>query len=149
MSKTKKQTVLFIIIMILIVLFMGYLMSKDVISKVSSSMNKLKGNYVENKRTYNKPVIFSIINSSGEEKVKEDVALIISVKDDYGIKDIEYSLDNKNWKSIKNVKKQDNVYTGKVVFSKNINKEVYIRAVNKHSIISDYIKTRVIIDKEN
>ncbi len=141
----KAKVKVLIISAIIIGLFVFVLFKTGVITTVNNAMNKLSGNASINNNS--KPNIINIVNSSGEEKVNEDVVIFIDVLDTSKIKRIEYSLDNINWHSVDSMFKDNEVITGKVVFTKNMKKIVYVRAINEYNNVSDYKTTKVIIEK--
>lgn len=143
MKKAKIKAL--VIAAILIGLFVFVLFKTGIMMSINNAMNKLSGTATITKTS--KPIIINIINSSGEEKVNEDVVVFIDVMDTSKIKNIEYSLDTINWRSVDSITKDNDIMTGKVVFTKNMKKTVYVRAINEYNNVSDYKTTKVIIEK--
>lgn len=146
MQKTRKNILVFIILIVFVGIVTYVLYSAGFTKKVLASIENLKGEALLEQKVYSKPEILTIINTSGEKKVNEDVVLFIDVLSDSNVK-IEYSYDMKKWKSVNDVTKDNDVYTGRMVFKKNIQSLVYFRAINEQNKVSDYKKTKVIIDK--
>ena len=126
--------------------FIYTLFSTGLLMNISSEMGKLTGSALIDKND-NKPVILEVISSSGGEKVSEDVVLFVDVIDEAKIKSIEYSLDNITWNKIDRISYDDGVVTGKVVFTKNMNNKVYLRAVNEYDNVSEHRVVNVHIEK--
>ena len=93
------------------------------------------------------PLIDTVINSSGQQLVNTDVAIIINSSSKYNITKIEYSFDLKDWKKVKGEYGSKNVTT-KIVFEETMNEKVYIRVENEKGYKSYAYETVVNIDKE-
>ena len=90
-----------------------------------------------------------LINSSGENKVDGDVVLTIDATSDVKISKIEYSTDKENWLEADDLTydKEADKYISRIIFTKNINKTVYVRAVDEYDNESYYQSTVVNIEK--
>lgn len=147
MNNTAKNILIFIII-ILVAIFVSYFIFSSGIT------NKLKGSVEELSASINGtlpddlPIINSVINSSGEELVNTDVAIIIDANSKYDISRVEYSYDLKKWIVAKDNFNSKNI-NNKIVFKNDINKTIYFRVVNKKGYKSYPYKTTIMIDKKN
>ncbi len=145
MVKTRRNFLLLIMLLIISVVSCFTLIQTGVLNKIEGNVS----NAIE-KEDYNiKPKITMLINSSGENKVNEDVVLTIDAMSDVKIDKIEYSMDKENWLESDDLTydKEKDKYISRIIFTKNINKTVYVRAVDEYNNVSYYQSTVVNIEK--
>lgn len=145
MVKTRKNFLLLIMLLIISVVSCFTLIQTGVLKKIEGNVS----NVIE-KEDYNiKPKITMLINSSGENKVNEDVVLTIDATSDVKIDKIEYSMDKENWLESDDLTydKEKDKYISRIIFTKNINKTIYVRAVDEYNNVSYYQSTVVNIEK--
>lgn len=138
--------ILFLIIMVMI-LTSYFLFVSGTTSKIKASLSKMESELNENPNVSDYPIITMVINSSGEKLVNEDVAITIMSNSNYKIDKIYYSYDKEKWYS--------NVYEAnygkeaciKLLFTKTMNKIVYIKVENEKGYQSYVYETRINIDK--
>ena len=95
-----------------------------------------------------KGLIKSVINSSGNSVVNSNVVLNVTASSIYKITKVEYSFDLKDWKKISGNFNRNNI-DAKIIFTKTMDKKIYIRVTNDHGYRSYPYKTSVKIDKES
>ena len=142
----KKYIFAFVIIIILIMGISYFTFTSGITKKVVASLRASAVQKKENPGVYNMPVITNVINSSGENFVNTDIAIIINATSNYNIKYIKYSYDMKKWKTIDGFDSKE--ITHKLVFKKSINKKLYIKVENEKGYASYPYKTVVKIDKK-
>lgn len=147
MKKDKRNIFILIMIIILAVVISYLLFFSGLTNKLKANVNELKVSVNDDINASDLPIIDGVINSSGESLVNTDVALIINASSKYKITKVEYSFDLKKWKIIKG-NYDKNEITSKLVFSDDMNKQVYIRVQNEYGYRSYAYKTFVNIDKE-
>lgn len=148
MQKDKKNVFIFIIIILLVVVASYFLFSSGTSDIIKASIRKLRATAnLTQGNTEEYPVINMVINSSGGEYVNTDVAITINATCNYNIENIEYSFDKETWNEA-----TDATYgkeaKAKLVFTKSINKTLYIRVRNELGYSSYYFDTPVKIDKD-
>lgn len=147
MQKDKKNILIFIVVL-LIIIFISYFMFKSgTTSKIKGSLDGLTASVVEANPS-DLPIINFVVNSSGEQFVNTDVAITINASSKYNINKVEYSYDLKNWKEVKE-KINNKEINAKIIFTKTMNKQLYIKVTNEKGYSSYAYETKVKIDKEN
>lgn len=146
MQKDRKNIFILILIIIMVISVSYVLFFSGLTNKLKASLQNLSVNN-ENATVSDLPLIESVINSSGEQLVNTDVAIIINSSSKYNITKVEYSFDLKDWKKIKGDYNSKNI-TAKIVFDKTMNKKLYIRVENEKGYRSYPYETKVNIDKE-
>lgn len=142
----KKYIFAFVIIIILIMGISYFTFTSGITKKVVASLRASAVQKKENPGVYNMPVITNVINSSGENFVNTDIAIIINATSNYKIKYIKYSYNMKKWKTIDGFDSKE--ITHKLVFKKSVNKKLYIKVENEKGYASYPYKTVVKIDKK-
>lgn len=142
-----KRNIFILLIVIMIVISISYLLFFSGLTiKLKASLQNLTVNNSDANAS-DLPLIDSVINSSGEQLVNTDVAIIINSSSKYNITKVEYSFDLKDWKKVKGEYDSKNV-TAKIVFEETMNEKVYIRVENEKGYKSYAYETVVNIDKE-
>lgn len=145
MVKTRRNFLLLIMLLIISVVSCFTLIQTGALKKIEGNVSN-----IIKKENYNvKPKITMLINSSGENKVDGDVVLTIDATSDVKISKIEYSTDKENWLESDDLTydKEADKYISRIIFTKNINKTVYVRAVDEYDNESYYQSTVVNIEK--
>lgn len=144
MKKDKRNFWILVIIIIIIILISYFIFSFGI-------TDKLRGSVIQNDNVSivvdDYPRITSVINSSGEKYVNTDIAIIVNASSKYNINKLEYSFDLKKWFNI-NKKLNSKEINEKIVFSKNMNENLYIRVINEKGLKSYSYKTVLKIDKQ-
>lgn len=146
MQKDKKIILIFTIVLLLIVGASYFLFASGTTNKIKGSINGLTSSVIDGEAS-DLPIINYVVNSSGEKLVNTDIAVTINASSKYNIKKIEYSYDLKNWKKMDEEFNSKEV-SAKLVFTKTINKKLYIRVINEKNYSSYAYETVVKIDKE-
>lgn len=142
-----KRNIFILLIVIMIVISISYLLFFSGLTiKLKASLQNLTVNN-NDANASDLPLIDSVINSSGQQLVNTDVAIIINSSSKYNITKVEYSFDLKDWKKVKGEYGSKNVTT-KIVFEETMNEKVYIRVENEKGYKSYAYETVVNIDKE-
>ena len=142
-----KRNIFILLIVIMIVISISYLLFFSGLTiKLKASLQNLTINN-NDANASDLPLIDTVINSSGQQLVNTDVAIIINSSSKYNITKIEYSFDLKDWKKVKGEYGSKNVTT-KIVFEETMNEKVYIRVENEKGYKSYAYETVVNIDKE-
>lgn len=142
-----KRNIFILLIVIMIVISMSYLLFFSGLTiKLKASLQNLTINN-NDANASDLPLIDTVINSSGQQLVNTDVAIIINSSSKYNITKVEYSFDLKDWKKVKGEYGSKNVTT-KIVFEETMNEKVYIRVENEKGYKSYAYETIVNIDKE-
>lgn len=150
MKKDKKNLFIFIIIIVCVIVFSYFLFFSGITEKLRASATGITANVDKDVKKEDLPVINSVINSSGNSVVNSNVVLNITASSIYKITKVEYSFDLKNWKKISgNFNRNRNNIDAKIIFTKTIDKKIYIRVTNDHGYRSYPYKTSVKIDKES
>lgn len=148
MRKDKRNILILFLIIMVVVLTSYFLFISGTTSKIKASLNKMESNFNEEPNVSNYPIITMVINSSGEKLVNEDVVLTVIAKSYYKIDKVYYSYDNKKWYSNvyeANYGKEANI---KLLFTKTMNKKVYIKVENEKGYQSYAYQAMVKIDKK-
>lgn len=148
MKKDKKNLFIFIIIIVCVIVFSYFLFFSGITEKLRASATGITANVDKDVKKEDLPVINSVINSSGNSVVNSNVVLNITASSIYKITKVEYSFDLKNWKKISGNFNRNNI-DAKIIFTKTIDKKIYIRVTNDHGYRSYPYKTSVKIDKES
>ncbi len=148
MKKDKKNLFIFIIIIVCVIVFSYFLFFSGITEKLRASATGITANVDKDVKKEDLPVINSVINSSGNSVVNSNVVLNITASSIYKITKVEYSFDLKNWKKISGNFNR-NTIDAKIIFTKTIDKKIYIRVTNDHGYRSYPYKTSVKIDKES
>lgn len=148
MRKTKRNIIIFIVVIIALVAFSYYLFKSGATDKIKGQINKMTAVISPAKGPDDYPVIKFVFNSSGEKMVNNDVSLTIDVVSKYKVTNVSYSFDKKTWYDAINEFKYGNNVSEKITFTKTMNKTVYLRAENEKGYQSYYYETKVMIDKE-
>lgn len=144
----KKSNIIILCISILLTIFASYFIFKrGITKKLIANVNEVMSINKEGKLSSDLPIISMVLNSSGEKVVNTDVAITVSATSNYNIKRLEYSYDLKTWKSLNKNFNSKNI-NSKLVFTKTMNKDLYIRVVNEKGYKSYAYKTKVNIDKQ-
>lgn len=142
-----KRNIFILLIVIMIVISISYLLFFSGLTiKLKASLQNLTVNN-NDANASDLPLIDTVINSSGQQLVNTDVAIIINSSSKYNITKVEYSFDLKDWKKVKGEYGSKNVTT-KIVFEETMNEKVYIRVENEKGYKSYAYETVVNIDKE-
>ena len=147
MKKEKRNIIIFIIIIILVVFSSYFLFTSGITGKFGANVNRLSASVNSNPNASFYPVITTVINSSGEVVVNNDIGITINAESTYKIDKLYYSFDLKNWKEKTDFKKDYNI-TSKLVFTKSMCKTLYIKVENEKGYISYPYGTIINIDKE-
>ena len=147
MKKDKKNLFIFIIIIVCVIVFSYFLFFSGITEKLRASATGITAN-VDKDVKKDLPVINSVINSSGNSVVNSNVVLNVTASSIYKITKVEYSFDLKDWKKISGNFNRNNI-DAKIIFTKTMDKKIYIRVTNDHGYRSYPYKTSVKIDKES
>lgn len=148
MKKDKKNLFIFIIIIVCVIVFSYFLFFSGITEKLRASATGITANVDKDVKKEDLPVIKSVINSSGNSVVNSNVVLNVTASSIYKITKVEYSFDLKDWKKISGNFNRNNIYA-KIIFTKTMDKKIYIRVTNDHGYRSYPYKTSVKIDKES
>lgn len=148
MKKDKKNLFIFIIIIVCVIVFSYFLFFSGITEKLRASATGITANVDKDIKKEDLPVINSVINSSGNSVVNSNVVLNITASSIYKITKVEYSFDLKDWKKISGNFNRNNI-DAKIIFTKTMDKKIYIRVTNDHGYRSYPYKTSVKIDKES
>lgn len=147
MVKDKKYIVMALVIIVAVIFISYFIFTAGFTKKIKGEVIGMTA-MVEDATQSDLPIINYVINSSGENVVNTDVALIINAVSKYDINKIEYSFDLKKWNEVTDLSKGKEI-DFKLVFSNSGNRNVYVRVYNDHGYRSYPYKTVVNIDKEN
>ena len=147
MKKDKRNIIILIVIAILVVFSSYFLFISGITGEFNANVNKLSASVNSNPNASFYPVITTVINSSGEEVTKNNVAVTINAESIYKIDKLYYSFDMKNWKESDEFKKGYNI-NYKLVFTKQMNEKLYIKVENEKGYVSYPYETIINIDKE-
>lgn len=148
MKKDKKNLFIFIIIIVCVIFFSYFLFFSGITEKLRASATGITANVDKDVKKEDLPVINSVINSSGNSVVNSNVVLNVTASSIYKITKVEYSFDLKDWKKISGNFNRNNI-DAKIIFTKTMDKKIYIRVTNDHGYRSYPYKTSVKIDKES
>lgn len=148
MKKDKKNVFIFIIIIVCVIVFSYFLFFSGITEKLRASATGITANVDKDVKKEDLPVIKSVINSSGNSVVNSNVVLNVTASSIYKITKVEYSFDLKDWKKISGNFNRNNI-DAKIIFTKTMDKKIYIRVTNDHGYRSYPYKTSVKIDKES
>ena len=148
MKKDKKNLFIFIIIIVCVIVFSYFLFFSGITEKLRASATGITANVDKDVKKEDLPVINSVINSSGNSVVNSNVVLNVTASSIYKITKVEYSFDLKDWKKISGNFNRNNI-DAKIIFTKSMDKKIYIRVTNDHGYRSYPYKTSVKIDKES
>lgn len=148
MKKDKKNLFIFIIIIVCVIVFSYFLFFYGITEKLRASATGITANVDKDVKKEDLPVIKSVINSSGNSVVNSNVVLNVTASSIYKITKVEYSFDLKDWKKISGNFNRNNI-DAKIIFTKTMDKKIYIRVTNDHGYRSYPYKTSVKIDKES
>lgn len=148
MKKDKKNVFIFIIIIVCVIVFSYFLFFSGITEKLRASATGITANVDKDVKKEDLPVINSVINSSGNSVVNSNVVLNVTASSIYKITKVEYSFDLKDWKKISGNFNRNNI-DAKIIFTKTMDKKIYIRVTNDHGYRSYPYKTSVKIDKES
>lgn len=147
MQKDKRNVLIFIIVLVIIVFASYFIFTSGTTNKIKGSVERLTATVDQDVNASDLPVINYVVNSSGENLVNTDVAITVNASSMYNINKVEYSFDLDNWQEVKdNI--NDKEVSVKIVFTKTTNKKVYIRVINEKGYKSYAYETIVNIDKE-
>lgn len=148
MKKDKKNLFIFIIIIVCVIVFSYFLFFSGITEKLRASATGITASVDKDVTKEDLPVINSVINSSGNSVVNSNVVLNVTASSIYKITKVEYSFDLKDWKKISGNFNRNNI-DAKIIFTKTMDKKIYIRVTNDHGYRSYPYKTSVKIDKES
>lgn len=148
MKKDKKNLFIFIIIIVCVIVFSYFLFFSGITEKLRASVTGITASVDKDVKKEDLPVIKSVINSSGNSVVNSNVVLNVTASSIYKITKVEYSFDLKDWKKISGNFNRNNI-DAKIIFTKTMDKKIYIRVTNDHGYRSYPYKTSVKIDKES
>lgn len=148
MKKDKKNLFIFIIIIVCVIVFSYFLFFSGITEKLKASATGITANVDKDIKKEDLPVINSVINSGGNSVVNSNVVLNVTASSIYKITKVEYSFDLKDWKKISGNFNRNNI-DAKIIFTKTMDKKIYIRVTNDHGYRSYPYKTIVKIDKES
>ena len=148
MKKDKKNLFIFIIIIVCVIVFSYFLFFSGITEKLRASATGITASVDKDVKKEDLPVINSVINSSGNSVVNSNVVLNVTASSIYKITKVEYSFDLKDWKKISGNFNRNNI-DAKIIFTKTMDKKIYIRVTNDHGYRSYPYKTSVKIDKES
>lgn len=148
MKKDKKNLFIFIIIIVCVIVFSYFLFFSGITEKLRASATGITASVDKDVKKEDLPVIKSVINSSGNSVVNSNVVLNVTASSIYKITKVEYSFDLKDWKKISGNFNRNNI-DAKIIFTKTMDKKIYIRVTNDHGYRSYPYKTSVKIDKES
>lgn len=146
MQKDKRNIFILLIVIIIVISISYLLFFSGLTIKLKASLQNLTVNN-NDANASDLPLIDSVINSSGEQLVNTDVAIIINSSSKYNITKVEYSFDLEDWKKVKGEYDSKSI-TAKIVFEETMNEKVYIRVENEKGYKSYAYETVVNIDKE-
>ena len=147
MKKDKKNIIILIIIVVLVVFSSYFLFTSGMTGRFGANVNRLSASVNNNPNASLYPVLTTVINSSGEDVTNSNVGITVNAESIYKIDKLYYSFDLKNWKEKSNFKKDYNI-TSKLIFTKDMNKKLYIKVENEKGYISYPYETIINIDKE-
>lgn len=147
MQKDKRNILIFIVVLVIIVFASYFIFTSGTTTKIKGSVERLTATIDQDVNASDLPVINYVVNSSGENLVNTDVAITVNASSIYKINKVEYSFDLDNWQEVKE-DINDKEVSVKIVFNKTINKKVYIRIINEKGYSSYAYETIVNIDKE-
>ncbi len=147
MRKEKRNILIFVIVLLSIIIISYFIFLSGITNKIRANVQSLASTMNNNINTSELPIIDEVVNSSGNQLVNTDVLLLIDASSKYNINKVQYSFDLKNWKDVKE-KNNGKKISAKLVFSKTMNKKVYIRVQNDHGYKSYAYETVVNIDKD-
>lgn len=148
MKKDKKNILVLFLLSMFIILTSYFLFISGTTNKIKASLNKMSKNLNQNANSSYYPVITMVINSSGDRLVNEDVVLTVFAESMYKIDKVYYSYDKKTWYDDvyeANYGKEANI---KLLFTKTMNKTVYVKVENEKGYQSYVYEALVKIDKE-
>lgn len=148
MKKDKKNILVLFLLSMFIILTSYFLFVSGTTNKIKASLNKMSNDLNPNANSSYYPVITMVINSSGDRLVNGDIALTVFAESMYKIDKVYYSYDKKTW--------YDNAYEAnygkeaniKLLFTKTMNKTVYVKVENEKGYQSYAYEAVVKIDKE-
>lgn len=143
----KENIIILLIITLFVVLTSYFLYNLGITEKLVGNINSIIEKNNKDISVSDLPVINMVYNSSGQDVTNTNVSITVNAKSNYNIVKLEYSYDLKNWIS------KDKEYNSKnindsIIFSDQINKDIYIRVINEKGYKSYAYKTKVNIDKE-
>lgn len=147
MQKDKRNILIFTGVIIVVIFLSYFIFTSGVTGNLRASIKRLSGS-TEDYNVNDLPVIDFVVNSSGEEFVNTDVAITVNASSNSKIDRLYYSFDMENWKVIKD-DLNDTEITSKIVFTDDMNEDLYIIVENENGYRSYAYKTSVKIDKEN
>lgn len=147
MQKDKRNILIFAIAIIVIVFISYFIFTSGITGNLRASIKRLSGS-TEDYNVNDLPVIDFVVNSSGEEFVNTDVAITVNASSNSKIDRLYYSFDLENWKVVKDDLNKTEI-TSKIVFTDDMNENLYIIVENENGYRSYAYKTLVKIDKEN
>lgn len=147
MQKDKRNILIFAIAIIVIVFISYFIFTSGITGNLRASIKRLSGS-TEDYNVNDLPVIDFVVNSSGEEFVNTDVAITVNASSNSKIDRLYYSFDLENWKVVKDDLNKTEI-TSKIVFTDDMNENLYIIVENENGYRSYAYKTSVKIDKEN
>ena len=147
MKKDKRNIIILIIIVVLVVFSSYFLFTSGMTGRFGANVNRLSASVNNNPNASLYPVLTTVINSSGEDVTNNNVAVTINAESIYKIDKLYYSFDLKNWKEISDFKKGYSITT-KLVFTKEMNKKLYIKVENEKGYVSYPYETVINIDRE-
>lgn len=148
MKKDKKNLIVLVIALVLVVFSSYLLFASGITGKLSASANKMTASLDDNPNASYYPVITMLINSSGERLVNENVAITVEAEGNYKVDKVYYSYDKKTWNEGNAVKIDAKKSVFKIIFSQSMNEKVYIVVENEKGYRSYPYETIVNIDKE-
>ena len=98
MRKDKRNIIILVVVVVLVVFSSYFLFTSGVTGRFGANVNRLSASVNSNPNASFYPVITTVINSSGEEVTKNNVAVTINAESIYKIDKLYYSVDMKNWK---------------------------------------------------
>lgn len=147
MKKDKRNIIILVVVIILVVFSSYFLFTSGMTGRFGANVNKLSASVNSNPNASFYPVITTVINSSGEAVTNSNVGVTINAESIYKIDKLYYSFDLKNWKEKTDFKKDYNI-TSKLIFTKEMNKKLYIKVANEKGYVSYPYETIINIDKE-
>lgn len=147
MKKDKRNIIILVVVIILVVFCSYFLFTNGITSEFGANVNRLSASINSNPNVSFYPVITTVINSSGESVTNSNVGVTVNAESIYKIDKLYYSFDLKKWKEKSNFKKDYNI-TSKLVFTKEMNKKLYIKVENEKGYVSYPYETIINIDKE-
>ena len=147
MKKDKRNIIILVVVIILVVFSSYFLFTSGMTGRFGANVNRLSASVNSNPNSSFYPVVTTVINSSGEDVTNSNVGITINAESIYKIDKLYYSFDLKNWKEESGFKKDYNI-TSKLVFTKAMNKKLYIKVENEKGYVSYPYETIINIDKE-